>query len=529
MRMSSLDPRSAFRRAAPVLGRLFTATSLAAFLVTSGVACGPPPAPAKKPENTEERAEKAKIEKANDLIAKANSAYNAKDFDLARKLLGEARDLNVESLSYQIGEVFEKVDKRHAKVWATEVKESLKDGDCKGAFKELAEPIRDLESDVFTRELRGLVGAQALACVQTKVDEATTAGKFAAARLLVSADDTKTVLGASVHKKIVAELDATVFEAIKAKLDEPIKAKRWEKALEAIDEGVKAGDTSEEGGRALLGVVRDALGPEVAGIAQRGVGQKDAAKILEDVDRLIKLVRWEVMSSDVAAIAKDKAAPEAVAKKRHALAVWVESQRVKMKTGKKAEKRWAHGKVAVLPAVKSDAPSKRDLAAAAEVWILGTTKDLALVSEADPGSAGLDAQLEKALGWVPLARLAPKSTIDWIPPDDQLAGTRVWAPLRQGETNLELGTVASVKGQDVTVKRLADDKEIVVKKPTLRVGKLVAGAKVVAFCQAKTQVVMIEELLPDQRSVRLVCEGGLRKDEVLPGLRARPEDLPAPK
>ena len=55
------------------------------------------------------------------------------------------------------------------------------------------------------------------------------------------------------------------------------------------------------------------------------------------------------------------------------------------------------------------------------------------------------------------------------------------------------------------------------------------GAKLVAFCQAKTQLVTLEEVLPDQRTVKLVCEGGMRKDEVLPGLRARPEDLPVPK
>jgi hypothetical protein len=235
------------------------------------------------------------------------------------------------------------------------------------------------------------------------------------------------------------------------------------------------------------------------------------------------------MGPDLAAIAKDKAAPDAVAKKRQALAVWVESQRVKMKPAKKAEKRWAHGKVAVLPAAKSDAPSKRDLSAASEVWILGQTKDLALVTDADPGSAPLDVQLERAVGWVPISRLATKNTVDWIPPDDQLVGTRVWAQLRAPEKELELGTVSALKGQDVTVKRLADDKEIVVKKASLRLGRLLVGQKVVAFCQAKTQVVSIEEVLPDQRTVKLVCEGGIRKDEVLPGLRVRPEDLPAPK
>jgi len=529
MRTMFRPSENATGRAASPLTRLLAAAAMSAALVTSGIACGPPPAPVKKPESAEDRAEKAKIAEANKLIEQSNDAYNAKDYDKARMLLVQARELGVESLTFQIGEQMEKVDKRHAKAWANEVKDALKDGDCKGAFGELAGPIRDLESEVFIRELRSLIGAQALACVQTKVDEATTAGKFGAARALVLSEDTKTVLGGAAHKKIVNEVETTVLEAMKVRLEEPLKAKRWENAVGVVDEAVKAGDTSEEGGRVLLGVVRDAIAPEVAGMAQRGVGQRDAAKVLVEVDRLIKLVRWEVMGADLAAIAKDKAAPDVVAKKRQALAVWIEAQRLKMTPAKKIEKRWAHGKIAVLPAASTTAPSKRDLAPAAEVWILGQTKDLALVTEADPGNAALDVQLERALGWVPIARLAPKNTVDWLPPDDQLVGVRVWAPLRQGEANLELGTVSAVKGQDVTVKRVADDKEVTVKKGGMRLGRLVVGSKVVVFCQAKTQVVTIEELLPDQRTVKVVCEGGLRKDEVLPGLRARPEDLPEPK
>jgi len=514
------------KRAATILARLAAVASLAA----TSVACGPPPAPPKPPESAEERAEKSKISNAKQLMEKADEAYNAKDFDEARKLLGQAKDLGVESLSYQIAEQLEKVDKRHAKLWANEIEPSLKEGDCKGAFGEVAAPMRDLESEVFVRELRRLIGTQALACVQARIDDATTAGQFAKARALVGAEDTKTVLGAAQQKKLMTEVDTTVFEAKKAQLEEPLKGKRWSDALAKIDEAQKAGDIGEEGAKGLLGVVRAAVTPEVAGMAARAVGQgREAPKALEDVDRLIKLVRWEIVGPDMAPIAKDKAAPEVVAKKRQALAVWVESQRVKMKPAKKAEKRWAHGKVAVVPAAKADAPSKRDLAPASEVWILGQTKDLALVTDVDPAGASLDVQLERAVGWVPLARLAPKNTSEWIPPDDQLVGTRVWAPLRPGEANLELGTVSAVKGQDVTVKRLADDKEIQVKRGTLRLGRLLPGAKLVAFCQAKTQIVTLEEVLPDQRTVKLVCEGGLRKDEVLPGLRARPEDLPVPK
>ncbi|UQA56404.1 hypothetical protein [Polyangium aurulentum] len=524
MRTCSRSPLRA-PRASAFLVRFAALAALAG----SAVACGSTPEPVAPTDSGEDRAEKSRINQAKKLIEKSESAYADKDYDGARKYLGQARDLRVDSLEFQLNELGEKIDKRHAKLWANEVGEVIKEGDCAGAFKQIAEPIRDLQSDVFNRELRRLIGGPALACVQTKVDEATTGGKFAEARALVGSDDTKVVLGASAHKKLVAELDQTIFEALKAQLEESLKGRRWVEAMGKLDAWAKGNEVGEAQQAALLGVVRDAVVPEVTAKAQGAVGRTDAPKTLEEVDQLIKLVRWEIMPPDAAAVAKDKAAPEAVATKRQALAVWVEALRLKMKTEKAPQKRWTHGKVAVLPAVKSDAPSKRDLQGASEVWIIGTTKDLALVTEADPAGAPLDKQLEKAVGWVPVARLAAKSTVDWVPPDDQLVGARVWAPLRAPEPDLELGFVTAVKGGDVTVKRIADDKEIQVKKASLRSGRLAAGTKVKAFCQAKTQAVTIQELLPDQRTVRLVCEGGLRKDEVLPGLRARPEDLPPPR
>jgi hypothetical protein len=227
--------------------------------------------------------------------------------------------------------------------------------------------------------------------------------------------------------------------------------------------------------------------------------------------------------------AKENAAPELVVRKRQALMAWIEAQRVKFKPDKKPEKRFTHGKIAVRPAGNSEGPSKRDLTSATVVWIVGRTKDLALITDVDPGTSSAEALFEKAIGWAPLARLATKNTAEWLPPDDQIVGLRVWAPLRADEPNLELGTVASVKGQDVVVKRLADDKEITVKKSVLRLGRIDPGMKILALCQAKMQITLVEEMMKDQRTVKLVCEGGLRKDEVLPGLRVRPEDLPVAK
>jgi hypothetical protein len=163
------------------------------------------------------------------------------------------------------------------------------------------------------------------------------------------------------------------------------------------------------------------------------------------------------------------------------------------------------------------------------VWIIGHTKDLALVTDVDPGTSSTESLFEKAIGWAPLSRLATRNTTDWKPPDDQMSGLRVWASLRADEPNLELGMVVSVKGQDAVVKRIADDKEIKVKKSTLRLGRIEPGLRILSLCQAKMQVTLVEEVMKDQRTVKLVCEGGLRKDEVLPGLRVRPEDLPVPK
>jgi hypothetical protein len=140
------------------------------------------------------------------------------------------------------------------------------------------------------------------------------------------------------------------------------------------------------------------------------------------------------------------------------------------------------------------------------------------------------AQLGKAIGWVPVERLAKNATVDWLPPDDQLKGERVWAPLRAPDPVLELGTVAEIKGKDITVKRMADDALVKVARTSLRSGRLAPGTKVLAFCTAKDQVATIEEVLVAGRgvpAVRLKCDGGVNKEELLPSLRTKGEFLPA--
>lgn len=490
--------------------------------------CGEPEPLKKGPSTAAEPGEQAKIEQGRKKIDDAGRAMNEKKYERARKLLTEAAELGLESQRFEIETAVDKLDKREAKLWANEVADKFKDKDCDGAFKQLEEPIQSHESETFTRELRRQVGVDALKCIQAVTDDKVLAATYGDARTLVNTPEAKIVLGQSAWKKLVAELDATLLDAFKGQIADEIKARKWSAAVDKIDALVKKGDASNEQAAALIEQVRAGVTPEVVSLAQKALGQRDAPKALRDIDAMIKLAKWEVMAPDAAALAPDKALPADLLKKREALAVWVEAAHVAMKILKRPEKRWVHGRVPVLPATQIDGASKRDLAHGTEVWIIGTSKGRALVTDVDPGAGPLTTMLEKVTGWAAVERLATQATLEWLVPDDQLKGQRVWGPLRKDEPMVELGIVAEVTAKEITVKRVADDAPIKVTRKQLRNGRLAPGTKILTFCTAKDQPAQIVET-PLSGTVKLKCDGGEEKEEVLASLRTKPELLPASK
>lgn len=490
--------------------------------------CGEPEPLKKGPSTAADPAEQAKIEQGRKKIDDAGRAMNEKKYDRARKLLTEAAELGIESQRFEIETAVDKLDKREAKLWANEVEGKFKDKDCDGAFKQLEEPIKSHASETFTRELRRQVGGDALKCIQAVVDDKVLAATYGEARKLVDTPEAKVVLGQTSWKKLTVELDATLLDAYKGQIADEIKARKWSAAVDKIDALTKKGDASPEQAAVLLDQVREGVGPEIASMSQKSLAQREAPKTLRDVDALIKLVKWEPMAPDAAALAPERALPAEIAKKRDALAVWVEASRVQMKILKRPEKRWAHGRIPVFPATKIDGESRRDVAHGVEIWILGTAKDRALFTDTDPGTGPLTALLEKATGWIPIGNLATEATIDWLVPDDQLKGQRVWGPLRKDEPTLELGVVAEVSPKEITVKRVADDAPIKVTRKQLRSGRLAPGTKVITFCTAKDQPAKIVET-PLDKTVKIKCDGGQEKEDVLASLRTKPELLPASK
>lgn len=508
--------------------KLIRAVALLTFALAPA-ACEETPQP-KDPSKKLDAAEQAKITKSRQKIDAARDSLDTKNYDQARKLLREAAELGVESQKFEIEELAEKIDKRQAKLWSNEAHELYEQKKCKEAFDQLAEQISGLESEAFTRELRKLTGPEAQQCASGAIDDMTTSGKFAEARAFASAASTKAVLGPTGAKKLATEIDLVIAEALKGQVAAEIKAKKWGAALEKIDAAVKAGDATDDIAAQVITTVREAAVADLAAQAQRSIGQGDAPKQLAAIDATIKLLRWETTAADGTAAPKDKAPPEELAKKRDGLAIWVEAQKLNIKMGKKPEKKYLHGKFALLPAMKIDAPSRRDLAAGTELWVLGLSKDRALVADSDPG-VGLSGQFEKAIGWVKLDRLQKDPTVDWLLPDDQLKGEQVWGPLRTGEALLELGTVTEVTGKEISVKRLADGQVSKHPRAKLRPGKIAVGLKLAGVCtKDKAKVVPIDEIIPPGRSVKFNCEGteGI-KEEVLENLRTKLELLPNSK
>ncbi len=510
------------------LVRPFLATSAFGLSIAGSLGCEPPP-PVKQPAASAiDPAEKARIDSGRKLIDDANTAIAELKFDKARELLHKAQKLGVESQRFEIEETLDKVDKRHAKLWANEVADRFKSKDCQGALKDLAEPIATFDSEAFIREIRRLSGPEAAKCLAAQADDKILAGELAAARKAIDLADARNILGTAAYKKLSDEVEATILEALRANLKEELEQKRWADAMAIIDEMVKSEAATSEQQRILMAAVRKGITPEIQALAQKGVGHRDGAKILKELDELTKLVRWEILPPDMAELKKDKALPPELAKDRELLGLWVEAQRLKLKPAKKPEKRWAHGKIAIGPGSKVDDPSSREVAHGSELWIIGTTKDYALVASEDPSEQQMNGRLAMAIGWAPLSQLVKENPTDWILPNDQLVGQRVWGPLHKDSPMFELGIVSAVSGKEITVKRLADDVEVKVTRNQLRNGKLSPGTKVLTDCTSKDQPANIVDT-PVGKVAKLKCEGGDDKQEPLASLRTKPEFLPASK
>ena len=162
-----------------------------------------------------------------------------------------------------------------------------------------------------------------------------------------------------------------------------------------------------------------------------------------------------------------------------------------------------------------------------------------LVAKKDPGKIdGIPPRVRVAQGWVKASALKNGDTGSWLPPGDAIIGTRVWGPLRKGQTTFELGKIIKTKGTDVAVERMADRTIITIARSKIRFGTISKGTKVLAMCDKSkltpSEAVIEKVTKPKLGGDPVVTVGCLdaagnpaaSRDEQLGALRSKPAWLP---
>jgi hypothetical protein len=471
--------------------------------------------------------ERARPEEAARLNADARRALGAKSFDLSRELATRARKIGGKAERAEAEALIARADEGAASLFANEMAERLEQKDCAGALRELERSSADLGRETFVRALRQSVGDGMLECVRGALAKGKAQGSLAKARALLATPATRALLGDAAFKMMSAELDEAVGAELRKHIAEDVRLGRLTEAMKRIDAAVKGGDATPDQAVVALGDVRRAVADEIAAIVGRTVGERDGREALARIDELAALVHWDVDTTYEAPDPR-RALPEEVRRRREVLMVWNEALRLKMKAAKKPDRRWTHGRAPVLPAEAADAEPRGKLPAATQVWVIGTSRDKALVARAEP-SGPLAIRLEKAIGWISLARLSFVPTTGWLPPDDELVGARVWGPMRSGrDAVLELGTVTRVEGKEALVQPMSERPAVKLPLRSLRSGHVAVGTRVVATCAAKTQRGTVVDVLGEDReepAIRVACDDGTTTEIALGALQTRPELL----
>lgn len=530
-------------------GACFVGLSLA----LSALGCGGPEKDAETPAGAERDEERAQ-----NVLAKARSVKTAEVYrrlvsrfpdskaagegreELAQILIDEARGLIKQAdfataddraeeatlyagveLTQKARDLQKQIDEAKADRVAKKAEAAAGEGKCASALKLVADPVRSKPRAHFKKSLLEKTQEPLLKCVEQKLAEEVKAGNVEAARSLLTAPDTTTALSKPAWEKAEAALKKGLVEQSLGVLKPMLEGQKWAEAFAKLDELEKAGKLSEGERGIANGVVRDAIKAHVAELVKTAVAGKKPGEASKKIDEAVKAAGWDKV-------------PDEIEASRAKLAVAVECERLKCKLGKPAPA-WAWGAQAEKPAENANLADKDTLKHGQKVWVLAKGGAWSLVTTEDPGAAEGPALFEKATGWVDAKGLKPVDTDGWLPPNDQLVGVVVWAPLRAPAKDYHLGTVKKVDGRKATVERMADKSEVVVDLASLRAGKLGAGLKVLAFCvdQVHTENAKVDSIVSTDAGVpkvKIVCEkGDVTRVEIGTALTTKAEWLPAKK
>ncbi len=509
-----------------MLKQLICAAVVAAFL------CGCNGA--EEDPKTGDDAFKANPVRARKILYEGEEAAKKGDYKKARALFKEAERFANLNVREEIRRSREHIDNKQAKAFAEDIINAAERGDCAVAIDDTLPIIAQGEG--LGRFIRMHTDKAIVGCVEGMLDDEEK-DQLAAARKLMASDNAKKALIAASHAGLSKKLRKAVSAALKEVASEPLAERKWAAALEAVDALIKIGKAGKSERDKVTKLVRKGIVDDIAeaheeAMADTKVGKQKLAQIEALID-----IGWPKDEQGKRAAAP----PKDMVRKRLELAFVIACDSVSCKTDN-VGKRWTYGDVKPSPPLDPRGKAEGKLIKSGKpVWEIATGGAWSLVTLKDPGRLnGAGARAGVGVGWVKSSALKTEDTSEWLPPGKSLIGTRVWAPLRKGQKLLELGRVIKLQGAKVTVRRLADRKEIDVSRRQLRFGATKKGTKVMGYCRKLTKlepalIENVKEVMYEVQGdplVTLAClddQGkptGVKKEGQLGSVRIDPSWLP---
>lgn len=460
----------------------------------------------------------------------------------ARAQLRQAEPYADVDVRGEIREISDRIDREEAKSLTGEPIAAAKAGKCGPALDATAALVTaEGHNDVF----RGYVHQQTreanVGCLIALVE----AGKLRDARLLAETKSAQDALGEKAFGEFRGKLSAAVGAALTKVVQPLLDAKKWPEVVAELRKAIDAGDAGSADAAATLELVTKGVGAELKELAAKPALTAKGSDPIKRFDELSAVV---FAPKDQPAAAKGAKGlvlppmPQEIVDLRAELAFAVVC--AKLKCAESASKKvWAYGNTSLLPTNDPKGAAVKPIPHGRYVWQIATAPGIVLVSETDPGKLEtMGARARPAAGWVPAKDLREQDTTEMLPPGDSIVGVRVWGPLRDKESNLELGTVVAVEtGGNVKVRRMSDRQEVSIARTRLAFGAIKKGMKVLAMCGKgfKLQPALIDTLLRDTKfeaqgdplaKLNCVDEAGKptgeNREELMGAVRMAPGDLP---
>lgn len=473
----------------------------------------------------------ARIEVARLSADLARVAVGRGDWEDARILATRAIELGDPIIARTAQSTLSNVDRADARGAAQRVKGILdKDAALQGCGKAVGivgQTLGDTPSKQLERDLRKATLQPLSECMQAAIEQAKTNDDFAPVRQVVEGEDAKRAFGADTQFALLTTLNDAVVAAMGAHTDKDLKAGRWKEAFAIFDTWAKEGKAGAQQVEAAKQKARDEITAKLLERGKKGLGNRTAEQVLEDVLRALDVFKGMNVSADLERM-------------RDHLTAWVECSKLRCLAEARPKAVYNFGKATVHPPTSSSAPAASTVANGTKLWVLARSPSFSLVTTQDPGSLSTwEERFTKAQGWTQTSALKNEDTSAWLPVGPALVGERVWLPTGRDDGLYLLGIVKSVDGENVTVEKISDGLPTTLQRKDLRSGVLAQGTKVLGFCkdtinltEARFESVVAGDARAPRGEITCLADDGSderKRQEQLGALRAKPAWLPARK